>query len=112
TARARRREGARRGPRGGEAGAGEPPVLGGRALERRGVGVALPGGADLLGDAGAEGGLHPLPLEGEHPMALEVAERAVVRDDLEAVAERLEAAAGAVPPGRAVGDEPRGRAAA
>ena len=38
-------------------------------------------------------------------MALEVTERAVVRDDLEAVAQRLEAAAGAVAAVRARADE-------
>ena len=41
-------------------------------------------------------GPEPLPLAGQHPVALQVAEGAVVGDDLEAVAQRLEAAAGAV----------------
>ena len=41
-------------------------------------------------------GREALPLNGQHPVALEVPERAVVGDDLEAVAQRLEAAAGAM----------------
>ena len=52
--------------------------------------------AHLLGDARAEVGAEPLPLHGQQAVALQVAEGAVVGDDLEAVAERLEAAAGAV----------------
>ena len=55
-----------------------------------------PGLADLLRDAGAEVGPEPLPLAGQHPVALQVAEAAVVGDDLEAVADRLPAAARAV----------------
>ena len=46
-----------------------------------------------------------LPLDGEHAVALEVAERAVVGDDLEAVAQRLEAAAGAVAAVGALADQ-------
>ena len=62
-----------------------------------------PGLADLVGDAGAEVRAQPLPLAGEHPVALQVAEGAVVGDDLEAVAQRLQAAARAV---AAVGRSP------
>src|SRR4051794_19276742 len=67
--------------------------------------VAAAGGLDLLGHAGAEVRSEALPLHGEHAMALEVAEGAVVGDDLEAVAQRLEAAPGAVAAVRARADE-------
>ena len=82
--------------RGGEPGGREPVVLRGGAVERGAVGVALAGRDDLLRHAGAEGRRERLPLHGQHAVALEVAERAVVRHDLEAVAQRLEAAAGTV----------------
>src|SRR4051812_49450693 len=65
-------------------------------LERTAVVVADAGGLDLLGHAGAEVRGELLPLDGEHPVALQVAERAVVRDDLEAIAQRLVAPAGAM----------------
>src|SRR3954447_27011756 len=39
--------------------------------------------ANLLGDPGAELGTEPLPLAGQHPMALQIAKAAVVGDDLE-----------------------------
>ena len=67
-----------------------------RDLERAAVLVAAAGELDLLGNAGAEVGRQRLPLDRQHPVALQVAERAVVGDDLEAVAQRLEPAPGAV----------------
>src|SRR3954454_5776243 len=89
----------------------EPLVLFLGALERPRVEIARAGVDDLLGHAGAEVGRERLPLDGEHAVALEVAERAVVRDDLEAVAQRLEASARAVAAVRAlpheVGQQPR-----
>ena len=57
------------------------------------------------GTSAPRSGVSALPLDGEHPVALEVAERAVVGDDLEAVAQRLEAAARAVAAVRALADE-------
>ena len=67
-----------------------------RSLQRPLEVGADAGFAHLLGHAGAEVGPEPLPLAGQHPVALQVAEGAVVGDDLEAVAERLEAPPGAV----------------
>ena len=89
----------------GEAGVGEPLVLGPRDLERPLELAAEPRFLDLAGDAGAEVGAEPLPLAGQHPVALEVAEGAVVGDDLEAVAQRLEAAAGPVAAVGALADQ-------
>src|SRR5688500_18709780 len=74
----------------------EPLELGSRQLDRLLVGIPDARLAGLLGDAGAELGAEPLPLTGEHPVALQVAEAAVVRDDLEPVAHCLPAAPGAV----------------
>src|SRR5215204_4767217 len=76
--------------------AGQSVPLGVRDLERPPVAIAAAGGLDLVGHAGAEVGRQALPLHGEHAVALQVAEGAVVGDDLEAVAQRLEAPAGAV----------------
>ena len=94
-----------------QAGGGEALVLLLRALERARVEVARAGLDDLVGHAGAEVGRQALPLHGQHAVALKVAEGAVVGDDLEAVAQRLEAAAGAVAPVGAlaheVGEQPR-----
>ena len=81
--------------------------MGGWGLRPRagGRGRAAARGHDLLGHAGAEVGRQALPLDGQHAVALQVAERAVVRDDLEAVADRLPPAAGAVAAVRALADE-------
>src|SRR5271157_1671886 len=59
--------------------------------------IATAGKLNLFGDPGPEFGRQRLPLDGQHPVALEVTERAVVRDDLEPVAERLEPPSGTVP---------------
>src|SRR5207248_10373585 len=79
-----------------ERGAAQPRVLGPRdvagALELAGEA----GGRGLVRNVGAEVGREPLPLAGEQAVALEVPEGAVVGDDLEPVAQRLEAAAGPV----------------
>ena len=80
----------------GQPGRLEPVELAPRELERALVLVADARLADLVGDAGAEVGAEPLPLAGQHPVALQVAEAAVVGDDLEPVADRLPAAARAV----------------
>ena len=45
-----------------------------------------------------------LPFDGEHAVALQVTERAVVRKDVEAVVDSLERAAGLVPPVRPLTD--------
>jgi hypothetical protein len=83
----------------------EPRVLGGARPRARRGSRRHAGGVELLGHPGAEVGRQALPLHGEHPVALQVAERAVVGDDLEAVAQRLEAAPGPVAAVRAVADE-------
>jgi len=80
----------------GEPGGGKPLVLGLRDLQRSFEFATYPGFADLLGDARAEVGAEPLPLDGQQAVALQVTEGAVVGDDLEAVAERLEATSRAV----------------
>src|SRR5215210_3855243 len=74
----------------------EAGMLGVRALEPAPEEVGDPCGLELLGDLRPEVGREPLPLDGEHAMALQVAEGAVVGYDLEAVGDRLEAAPGAV----------------
>src|SRR4051812_43476646 len=79
--------------------------LGRRGLVGAAHVVAAAGRLDLLGHAGAEVRRQPLPLDGQHPVALEVAEGAVVGDDLEAVTQGLEAAAGAVAAVRPSADE-------
>ena len=76
----------------GEPLAAQPLVLGAGHLERALVLAAEPGLRDLVRHVGAEVGPEPLPLAREQAVPLEVAERAVVGDDLEAVGERLEAA--------------------
>ena len=89
-----------------QAGAREALVLGARALERaRGRGRRSPPRRPPPGRSAPRSGVSALPLDGEHPVALEVAEGAVVGDDLEAVAQRLEAAAGAVAAVGALADE-------
>ena len=88
-----------------QAGVAEALVLHAGAVQRALVQLTAAGGDDLLGHLGAEVGREALPLDGEHPVALEVAEGAVVGDDLEAVAHRLEAAARAVAAIRALTDE-------
>ena len=70
----------------------QPRVLAAGDLERALVLAAEARGHDLVRDVRTEVRCEPLPLAGEQAVALEVAERAVVRDDLEAVCERLEAA--------------------
>src|SRR5258708_28607891 len=52
---------------------------------------------DLLGHLSAEVWGQDLPLDGQHAVALQVTEGAVVGDDLEAVAEGLQAAPRQVP---------------
>ena len=74
----------------------EAVELGTRDLERSLVLVAGPRLADLVGDAGAEVGAEALPLASEHPVALQIAEAAVVGHDLEPVPHRLPAATRAV----------------
>src|SRR6266851_6677745 len=76
--------------------AAQPRVLDAGDVERTLILAAQPRSDDLVGDVGAEVGRQPLPLAGEEAVALEVAEGAVVGDDLEPVAERLEASAGPV----------------
>ena len=66
--------------------AAQPLVLGARRLERARVLRAEARLLDLVRDVGAEIRREPLPLAREQAMALEVAEGAVVGDDLEAVA--------------------------
>ena len=77
--------------------AAKPRVLRAGDLERALVLAAEPGRDELVRNVGTEVGRQPLPLAGEQAVALQVAERAVVGHDLEAVGERLEAAAGPVP---------------
>ena len=74
----------------------QPLELAPRDLERPLVLRPGAGIAHLLRDPGAQVRPQALPLAGQHPVALEVAEAAVVGDDLEPVAHRLPAAAGAV----------------
>ena len=88
-----------------QAGALQALVLRPRDLERALELVAGARLAHLLGDAGPEVGAETLPLAGQHPVALQVAEAAVVGDDLEPVAERLEAAAGPVAAVGALADQ-------
>jgi hypothetical protein len=83
----------------------EAVVLLARAVERAPVVVAAAGLGDLVRHGRAEVGREALPLDGQHAVALEVAERAVVGDDLEAVAQRLEAAARPVAAVDALADE-------
>ena len=72
----------------------ERPLVGARAdaLSAGDLLELAGGGATVLRDAGAEMGPERLPLDGQHPMALQIAKRAVVRDDLKPVAQGLEAA--------------------
>src|SRR5205807_3643104 len=62
-------------------------------LEALPVCVAVVRELDLLGDGRTKLAPETLPLAGQEAMALQVAEGSVVRDDLEAVADGLEAAA-------------------
>src|SRR5437588_9608275 len=59
----------------------------------------------LLRHSGAELWSQRLPLDGQHPVALQVPECAVVGDDLKPVAQRLEAAARSMPPVGAPADQ-------
>src|SRR3989442_2129045 len=81
-----------------QAGGHEVLVGDARYVERAAVLVAHSRGLYLLRHVRTEVRAQALPLTGEHPVALEVAERAVVGHDLEAVAQRLEAAPGAMTP--------------
>src|ERR687895_2541986 len=74
-------------------------VLRPRALEPLAVGAGHAGVLELLRHARPELRPERLPLHGQHPVALQVAERAVVRDDLEPVAQRLEPPSRPVPAG-------------
>jgi len=76
-----------------------------RDLQAAAERLADPGRVQLFGHFGAEVRAQALPLDREHAVALQVAEGAVVADDLEAVAQRLEAAAGAVAAVAALADE-------
>src|SRR5262249_9917195 len=80
----------------GEPGGDETLVLAAGDLQGALELVARSRFADLLWDSGPQVRAEALPLDGQHAVALEVAEGAVVGDDLKAVAQRLEAAAGAV----------------
>ena len=80
----------------------QPPPLGGRDCERLGVGLVLPGEAEFVRNARTEVGGQCLPLHCQHPMALEVAERAVIGDDLEPVSQRLKSSPGSVAPVAAI----------
>src|SRR5688500_7322253 len=87
------------------AGAGAARVLLARALETGAVQVAHARLVELVGHARAQLRAERLPLNREEPVALQVAEGAVVRHHLEAVPERLEAAAGAMPAVAPVADQ-------
>ena len=67
--------------------------------------AAEPCAHELVRKVGTEVRREPLPLAGQQTMALQVAERAVVGDDLEAVRQRLEAATRTVAPVLAFPDE-------
>src|SRR5918994_380760 len=82
-----------------EPGGGEALELAARKLQPALVLVSDPGLANLLGDPGTEVGRESLPLAGEQPVTLQVAEAAVVGDDLEPVPDRLPASPGTVPAG-------------
>ena len=56
----------------------------------------LAGGVDGLGPGEAVAGVERLPLDGQHAVALQVAEGAVVGQDVEAVVGALEGPAGLV----------------
>ncbi len=58
---------------------------------------AATGVVDQLGPDVAVVGRERLPLDGQHAMPLQVAERAVVGEDVEAVVDALEGPAGLVP---------------
>src|ERR1035437_1058793 len=77
--------------------ASQSRVLDARHLECALVLAAEAGGDDLVRNVGAEFGREPLPLAREQAVALKGAKRAVVRNDLEAIGERLEAAPRPVP---------------
>src|SRR5579884_4349480 len=83
----------------------EPFVFGPRRLERSPVPGAEAGLLDLVRNVGSEVRREPLPLAREQAVPLQVAEGAVVGDDLEAVGERLEAAPRPMPPVLARADE-------
>src|SRR3954470_20160482 len=85
--------------------AAQPLVLGAGRLEGARVLRAQARLLDLVRNVGAEVRRQPLPLAREQTVPLQVAKRAVVGDDLEAVRERLEAAPRPVAPVLALGDE-------
>ena len=86
----------------GEARRLEAVELGTRCLEPAPVGLARARVVHLLGHAGAKIGPELLPLAGEHAVPLQIAEPAVIGNDLEAITDRLPAASGAVAPVRAL----------
>src|SRR5205807_9121469 len=88
-----------------EAVGAQPLILGARHIEGTLVLAAEACGDELVRDVRAEIGGEPLPLAREEAVPLEIAERAVVGDDLEAVAQRLEAAPGTMPPVLACPDQ-------
>ncbi len=65
-------------------------------FDRLGVAVAESGLGHDLGHVVAETDAETLPLDGEHPVPLQIAERAVVGDQFEAVVGALEGAAGSM----------------
>jgi hypothetical protein len=69
------------------------------------VPIAATGQLHLLGNPCAQIRRQRLPLDRQHPVALQISEGAVVRDDLEPVAERLKATTGTVAAVRARADE-------
>ena len=85
--------------------AAQARVLAARDVERALVLAAEPCDDDLVRDVGAEVGRQPLPLARQQAVPLEVAERAVVGDDLEPVRQRLEPAARAMAAVLAIADE-------
>ena len=71
----------------GEAATGETVVLVARDLEGTAVLLSTARELDLFGHAGAQRRAERLPLDGQHPVSLEIPERSVVGDDLEPVAQ-------------------------
>src|SRR4051794_24056456 len=88
-----------------EAFAAQPRVFGARDVERTLVVSAEAGRDELVRDVRAQVRRQPLPLAREETVALQVAKGAVVGDDLEAVAQRLEAAPGTMAPVLARADQ-------
>jgi hypothetical protein len=85
--------------------AAQPLVFAPADLEALLISVAKARGLYLLGHVSTALAAEPLPLAGEHAMPLQISERSVVGDHLEAVAKRLEPAARAVASVAARADE-------